>query len=230
METVVIIPAAGQGRRTKTPLRKQFLPLNGRPILAHTLARFEELDAVDGAIVVVPKGLTKYCKECIVEKYGLSKVFRIVLGGRSRQDSVRNGMKVIPEGCSIVLVHDGVRPLVSKRHICDSIECAKRYGAAVLAVKAKETLKLTSDDLTVIKTVERSGIWLAQTPQVFKYSILKQAYDRAYGDGFYGTDEASLVERMGIKVRIIEGSYRNMKITTKEDIEMAELILKGESL
>ena len=230
METVAIIPAAGQGKRAKAELRKQFLPLNGKPVLAHTIARFEGVDAVNGVIVVAPKGLIRYCKEYIVEKYGFSKVFKVVVGGKNRQDSVRNGMDAIPEGCSIVLVHDGVRPLVSQEHIHESIEYAKRYGAAIVAVRARETIKVASDDLIVIKTLDREGVWLAQTPQVFRYQIIKDAYNLAYQQKFYGTDEAALVERLGIQIKIVEGSYRNIKITTREDIGIAETIMnmKGE--
>jgi len=227
METVAIIPAAGQGKRAKTGLRKQFLPLNGKPVLAHTIARFEEADAVNGVIVVVPKGLIRYCKEHIVEKYGFSKVFKVVIGGKTRQDSVRNGIDAILEGCSIVLVHDGVRPLVSRGHIRESIEYAKRYGAAIVAVRARETIKIASNELTVLKTLDRAGIWLAQTPQVFRYQIIKDAYNLAYQHNFYGTDEAALVERLGIQIKIVEGSYRNIKITTRKDIGIAEIIMKG---
>lgn len=227
METVAIIPAAGQGKRAKTELRKQFLPLNGKPVLAHTIARFEEADAVDGVIVVVPKGLIRYCKEHIVEKYGFSKVFKVVIGGKTRQDSVRNGIDAILEGCGIVLVHDGVRPLVSRGDIRESIEYAKRYGAAIVAVRARETIKIASNELTVLKTLDRAGIWLAQTPQVFRYQIIKDAYNLAYQHNFYGTDEAALVERLGIQIKIVEGSYRNIKITTRKDIGIAEIIMKG---
>jgi len=228
METVAIIPAAGEGKRAKTGLRKQFLPLNGKPVLAHTLAKFEEVDAIDGVIVVVPKGLIRYCKEQIVERYGFSKVFKVVVGGKTRQDSVRNGIHAIPNECSIVAVHDGVRPLVSEGHIRESIEYAKRYGGAIVAVKARETLKVASDDLRVIKTLDREGIWLAQTPQVFRYQIIRDAYNLAYQHNFYGTDEAALVERLGIQIKIVEGSYRNIKITTREDIEIAETIMRDE--
>ncbi len=230
MEVVAIIPAAGEGKRTKTSLRKQFLPINGKPVLAHTLEKFQKIQAIKGIIVVVPKGLVRYCKEYIIEKYNFDKVFKIITGGKSRQDSVRNGLDVTPPKCQLVLVHDGVRPLISENHILACIKAAKRYGTAIMAVKAKDTLKLSTDDLVILETMERKNVWLAQTPQVFRYSILKKAYDLAYEDGFYGTDEASLVERLGKKVRLIQGSYRNIKITTREDIEIAELILRGESL
>lgn len=228
MEVIAIIPAAGEGKRTKTSLRKQFLPINGKPVLAHTLEKFQKIQAVDGIIVLVPRGLVRYCKEYIVKKYSLDKVFKVMTGGKGRQDSVRNGLNVTPPECQLVLVHDGVRPLISKDHILACIKAAKRYGAAITAVRAIDTVKLSTDDAVILETMDRKNVWLAQTPQVFRYSILKQAYDLAYKDGFYGTDEASLVERLGKKVKLVEGSYRNIKITTREDIAIAELILRGE--
>ncbi len=214
----VVIPAAGAGKRMGSVQAKQFLELNGKPVLVHTLSRFQFSDIIDEIIVAVSDEYLPLMT-AMKETESLSKVVQIVKGGAERQDSVWNGIQ--KSTGDVILVHDAVRPFISGATIRQVADAAVEFGSAIVAVRAKETIKLSDGGENILSTPERKNLWVAQTPQAFSRSILLEAFKGAQKEGFYGTDEAMLVERMGIKVRIVEGSYDNIKITTPEDLEVA---------
>lgn len=220
----VIIPAAGSSSRMGTGVKKQFFELAGKPVWVHTLEKFHECREVDSIVLAVPPDALA----TVGKKVGAyPKVHAVVEGGDHRQDSVRNALESIkPLAPDILLVHDVVRPFVSVELIIDVIKSAELHRAVVPAVQPKETVKISNGNGFVEATSDRSTLWLVQTPQGFQSSLLYEAFDRAYQDGFYGTDEASLVERVGVRVKIIRGSYRNVKITTVEDLELAQFLAK----
>lgn len=224
MKATTIMPAAGRGERMGGEVDKQFLSLWGRPILSYTLEVFENCASVNEVILVVPEEQLHFCSTEIVEKFGFGKVKKVVPGGPRRQDSVYEGLKVVEDASGMVAIHDGVRPFVSPGLIAESVERCKEYGAVIVAVKAKDTLKEGRGGF-VDRTLVRENLWLVQTPQIFDYDLILRAYRKAEEDGFYGSDDSSLVERMGHRVKIIEGSYENIKITTPEDLTLAGWIL-----
>jgi 2-C-methyl-D-erythritol 4-phosphate cytidylyltransferase len=225
MYVTSIIPAAGIGARIGGAIRKQFLDLGNMPVIAHTIMKFQTAGIVNSIYLVVPPDMVEYCKSEIVERYKFTKVAEVVAGGKRRQDSVCNGlMRVNPE-TDIIAVHDGVRPFVTEDIIRESIIAADKYGAAVAAIPENDTVKEISDDLIIRRTLNRKFLWRIQTPQVFRMDILKEAFKRAESEGYYGTDEASLVERMGHHVRIVKGSDFNIKITTPEELVLGKAIL-----
>jgi 2-C-methyl-D-erythritol 4-phosphate cytidylyltransferase len=226
MKADAVIVSAGKGVRFVEGKKKQFYSLAGKPILAHTLDKFETCPLIRSILLVVGQEDMDFCLKEVIEKYKFQKISQIVPGGKRRQESVKNGMDVLPKDTDIVVIHDGVRPFVSKAMIEDSIHSAVRYGAVVLAMPVKDTIKMSHPDGTVLKTLDRESLWQVQTPQTFQVNIIKEAYHRATEDGFIGTDDASLVERMGGKVHILPGSYTNIKITTPEDLLLANLFVK----
>jgi len=226
MKVAALIPAAGRGSRMGTRESKPYLVLAGKPILAHTLYQFEQCSLIDEIVLIVSKSEIEYSKASIIEAFMFEKVSKIIAGGLKRQDSVWEGLKSLKRDCGLVMVHDGVRPFVSQEILEKSIQEASRSGAAIVSVPVKDTVKMASEQGDVLETLDRSTLWAVQTPQTFKYEILKSAYKKAFEDGFYGTDDASLVERLGIKVKIIPGSYENIKITTPEDLALSEVILR----
>ena len=226
MRTVAIIPAGGSGKRLGADVAKQYLFLNSLPVLVHTLNVFQKSDAIDDIILVVPKDHLVSVRKQIIEKYALTKVSAIVAGGNERQDSVRNGLGAITKPCDIVIVHDGVRPFVTDDIIVQVARAAAEEGAASIGVPAKDTIKETTGENIVTVTLPRRNLWQTQTPQAFQYDLLCRAYEAATRDNYYGTDDASLVERMGAQVRMIAGSCENIKITTPEDLIMAEALMK----
>lgn len=226
MKAVAIIPAGGLGRRMGNEISKQYLLLNGVPILVHTLRKFEGASAIDDVILVVPEDHIEYSRKMIVEEYHLSKVSRVLAGGRKRQDSVKNGLDAVGIDCDIVVIHDGVRPFISEDLINISVHKVLEDGAVVVGVPVSDTVKSVGSDGLIEKTIDRRTLWLTQTPQTFRREVVKTAYEKACEDNFYGTDDALLVERIGIKVRMITGSYDNIKITTPEDIAVGEEIIK----
>jgi 2-C-methyl-D-erythritol 4-phosphate cytidylyltransferase/2-C-methyl-D-erythritol 2,4-cyclodiphosphate synthase len=226
MKTVAIIPAGGLGKRLGGNIAKQYLCLNSLPVLVHTIRVFQKSDVISEVVLVVPQDDIASVRKQIVEKYGLTKVSTIVAGGHERQDSVRNGLRAIAMKCDVVMVHDGVRPFVTGEMIARVAAAAADIGAASIGVKAKDTIKETTDENRVTGTLPRHNLWQTQTPQAFQYELLCKAYEAAAGDNFYGTDDASLVERLGAEVRMIAGSYENIKITTPEDLMMAEALMK----
>jgi len=219
MKTIAIVPAAGLGVRMGKKEPKQFLSLKGRPILQWTLQALEASPLVEGiCLVVSPDRVEKMRQDLLEESL---KVQWVVAGGKERQDSVRNGFREIPV-CDLVLVHDAVRPLVPQKLIESLIEKASETGAAIPGLPVKETLKEGSDKNEVVRTVDRKKFWSIQTPQVFRYEVFQEAVDRSEKDSFLGTDEAMLVERIGKKVSLVTGSPYNLKITTPEDLVVAE--------
>lgn len=206
---------------------KHFLRLEGRPILAYTIDAFESCPVVNQIFLVVRSGEEEFCLREVVEKYGFKKVLKVVIGGERRQDSVYNAIKELDIDTDIVIVHDGVRPFVPTALISESIKSAMYFDGVIAALPLKDTIKEVTKDGIVKDTPKRELFYLAQTPQTFKKRVLESAFISAYNDDFFGTDEASLVERTGGKVKIIEGSYENIKITTKEDLVHAEFILRS---
>lgn len=207
-------------------LPKQFLSLDDMPVLAHTLAIFEEAASIGRIILVVPKEGMKYAREEIVFRHKIRKVDHIRAGGEKRQDSVRNGLEVVEDRDDVVVIHDGVRPFVSQELIDRSVLEASRSGAVVPVIPLTDTVKIVGHDGLVIDTPDRNNLRFAQTPQTFKREIILEAYQNAFREGFYGTDDASLVERMGVSVKTIPGSHDNIKITTPEDIIRGTFLLK----
>lgn len=226
MNITAIVPAAGMGKRFKEDLPKQFLSLRKKPILAHTLQKVHDCGLISEIFLVISKERIGYCEKEIIAKHHFSKVKKIVAGGKERQDSVYNGIKEIDGLAELVVIHDGVRPFVSSKIFLDVIEEAKRHGAAAAAVPEIDTIKEVSSKGTVIRTLEREHIWRTQTPQAFRYDILKDSFERAFEEGYFATDDAAIVERAGHEVRIVRGSPYNIKITTPEDLALGETILK----
>ncbi|WP_339201211.1 2-C-methyl-D-erythritol 4-phosphate cytidylyltransferase [Peribacillus sp. FSL P2-0133] len=217
----VVIPAAGQGKRMKAGKNKLFIELSGIPIIVYTLRVFEEDPDCRGIILSINPAEKDYFSQ-LIAAYGLKKVKKLVMGGKERQQSVYNGLQHAGE--EIVLVHDGARPFINVGQISELTTAASLHGGAVIAVPVKDTIKKASNN-KVVETVERSSLWAVQTPQAFRVSILKSAYEQAEADAFLGTDDASLLERINEQVVIIEGNYDNIKITTQEDLYFAEAIL-----
>ena len=225
MKTVAIIPAGGSGKRVGASVAKQYLLLHALPVLVRTLRVFQKAEAISDIIVVVPGDDVASVRKQVVEKYGLTKVAAVVAGGGQRQDSVACGLRAVAAACDIVMVHDSVRPFVTEDMIIRFLAAAAGCGAASLGVLAKDTIKETIEDGVVKRTLPRGNLWQTQTPQAFSYELLLAAHRAAEKDHYYGTDDASLVERIGAKVQMIAGSDENMKITTPEDIKMAEALL-----
>ena len=230
MKADAVIVSAGKGLRFMEGKKKQFHFLGGKPILAHTLDKFETCPLIRSILLVVGQEDMDYCLKEIIEQYKFQKISQIVPGGKRRQESVKNGIDALPKDTDVVAIHDGVRPFVTKAMIEDTIHSAERVGAVVLAMPVKDTIKVSNPDGTVLKTLDRESLWQIQTPQTFRVSVIKEAYYRAAEDGFVGTDDASLVERLGVKVHILPGSYTNIKITTPEDLFLANLFLKTDIL
>jgi 2-C-methyl-D-erythritol 4-phosphate cytidylyltransferase len=219
-----LIVAAGKGVRMGMTLRKQYLPLGGVPILAHTLKAFDACARIEQLVVVVPGEEMAFCRHHIMNKVALRAPVQWVAGGTRRQDSVCNGLEVLSDE-GIVLIHDGVRPLVSSALIASCIEGAQRWKACIPVVKVTDTLKAIDGQDNVLKTVSRQGLGMAQTPQGFEVSLIKQAHRAARLNGWEATDDASLIERAGGKVHTIAGSPVNIKITIPEDLRWAEAML-----
>jgi 2-C-methyl-D-erythritol 4-phosphate cytidylyltransferase len=227
MKTVAIIPAAGSSKRMQNNISKQYLLLDGIPVLAHTLTIFQRSPQIDEIFLIVPKRDIEFALNGIAERYGISKVSKILAGGKERQDSVRNGIDALESDHDIVVIHDGVRPFISEELVHSVILEASRVRAVTVGVPVKDTVKSIDRHGIVVETLNRNHLWLTQTPQAFEREIIREAYKAAYRDNFYGTDDASLVERMGVRVTMIRGSYDNIKITTKDDVVLAEILTKG---
>jgi len=230
MKVSAIITAAGIGKRMAADKPKQFLHIAGKPILFYTLKKFDQCEHISEIIIVTEKGWRVETKE-LAAQANLTKSWKIVAGGAARQDSVNNGLHAVATDTDIVVIHDGVRPLIKKELIDESIKVAAKEGACIIATPIIDTVKKSKKDDVISETIDRRELWGAQTPQTFKYNLIKEAFDKAYEDGFYGTDDASLVERIGEKVSLVTGDRFNIKITTPEDLELANAILqKGRSM
>lgn len=220
-----IILAAGRGTRMNQNINKMFLPLKGKPLIAHTLEVFYSLDIIQGIVLVVSPGEEDMMREKVLDVYPPKKPIKLVCGGAERQHSVYNGLKDLPSDTQLVAIHDGARPLIIPQVIERSFEVAKKWGAAVAGMPVKDTIKLVDASGKVKDTPDRNYLWLVQTPQTFSYPLIMEAHDKATRDNFLATDDSSLVERLGRDVYMIEGGYENLKITTPEDIAIAEGIL-----
>lgn len=223
-----LIPAAGVGKRMGAGSNKQYLLLDGMPILARTVQTFQEAPFIDAIYLVSPEAEIPFCRGEVVERYGFTKVRAIVPGGAERQHSVLNGLQAIEgiEPDDLVLIHDGVRPFVTAEMLMNAAGAASEAGAAIVAVPVKDTVKVVQDGV-ITGTPARDQLWLAQTPQAFRFDLISSAHADAAAHGFLGTDDASLVERQGGEVRVVTGDYRNIKITTPEDMVLAEAFLRG---
>ncbi len=222
--TAVIIAAAGQGKRVGGPVPKQYLKIGGEHVIIKTLRRFQKMDAIDHIFVVTSSDYTDFCRE-LVDRFEITKVEDIVVGGRKRQDSVYNAINVIntrKPGIKYLLVHDAARPFVSEDVILNVLKATEEKGAAVACVAMTNSVRKLAGHggIRHSESVDRSDYFQVQTPQGFKKSILIDAYNKAYDDSYYGTDDASIVERAGYEVEIVDGDYGNIKITTKEDLPM----------
>lgn len=225
MKTAAVIPAAGTGARMHNILPKQYLPLGGKPIISRTLAAIERIPIIDAIFPVLAPGEFDYFREQISGRGRLQKIAGPAPGGNSRQASVFNGIKEAGEDFHIILIHDAVRPFIDEETVMEIIAQASAHGAAAAAVPVSDTLKKASSGF-ITGTVPRAGLWAAQTPQAFRREIILSAHEQAERDGFTGTDDASLVERLGGKVKIVEAPPWNIKITTAEDFVIAEGILR----
>jgi 2-C-methyl-D-erythritol 4-phosphate cytidylyltransferase/2-C-methyl-D-erythritol 2,4-cyclodiphosphate synthase len=251
--TSAVIPASGLGRRLNSDRGKAFTDIGGMPLIARTIAVFQNSPAIDEIVLIAQSDRIEDAR-ALADQFGFSKVASIVPGGEVRQDSVRNGIAAVSKSSDIIAIHDGARPFVTPEIIQASIDAACEDSAAIVAVPVIDTIKSSStnplarslaglstvssakvgdgregnpDRRFVGSTLDREKLWAIQTPQTFRRDVILTAFERAYADGFVGTDDASLVERMGIPVRIVQGSYENIKITTPTDLRLAEAIMES---
>ncbi len=224
-----LIVAGGSGSRFGGPRPKQYLPLAGVPVLIRTLGVFDRCEAIDTHVLVVPSGDVGFVRESLLAEAGVRKPVLVCGGGARRQDSVFNGLASIPDDDSIVVIHDAVRPLVDGACIRACVTAARAHGAGIAAVPAVDTLKRVTRAGSIEATLPRADVWLAQTPQAFRTGLVRDAHRAARAESFIGTDDASLVERRGGSVRIVPGSRRNIKITTSEDMALAEALVHAGS-
>ena len=221
-----IVLAGGCGSRMGTAVPKQYLLLGGYPVLWYSLNAFEQFEAVQEVILVAEEDRLEYCRKEVVERYGFKKVSAIVAGGAQRFDSVYAGLCALKD-CRCVFVHDGARPFIDREILQRNLEAAQRGGTAVTGMPAKDTVKRADENGCVIETPDRSSVWMIQTPQTFDYDLLRGAYEKLYAEMPEGiTDDAMVVERYSSKkVQLVEGSWRNIKITTPEDMVFAKALL-----
>lgn len=222
---VGIIVAGGDGRRMKSTLRKQYLAFGGRPILGHAVSAFLQCKSICRIFLVVPETDVAYCRDHILGLFGDPRIIELVPGGAERQSSVYNGLAAAKGTAEIAAIHDGVRPFVTPDLITRCIAGAEAYGACMPGIPAVDTLKQVDAAGTIEKTLDRSRIWCAQTPQTFRYDLIWEAHEFARTRGIFETDDAALLERMGRPVRMIPGCRFNLKITTPEDLALAPAIM-----
>jgi 2-C-methyl-D-erythritol 4-phosphate cytidylyltransferase len=229
-QVTAIIPAAGSGTRMGLKKAKQFMDLCGKPILAVTLSHFQECNLVDRIVVAVSQDDVDYCLREIVDRYKLSKVFKVIVGGKRRQDSVRKGIEAVSDSCRLVLIHDGVRPLVTNGLIERVIKAANDFRAVITGLPVKETVKEADSKGRVLRSIDRGHLWLIQTPQIFRWEDIHLAHQKAIRHGWEeATDDAFLIEKMGIPVKMIEGEEDNIKVTTPQDLDMARFLMSKKS-
>lgn len=220
-----IVLAAGQGKRMKSSIQKQYILLKEKPILYYSLKAFEDVKEIERIILVVGKGEVSYCRKEIIDKYGLQKVTDVIEGGKERYHSVYEGLKLLEKHCDYVLIHDGARPFITESIILNTIENVKKYKACAVGMPVKDTIKIVDEENFCVHTPERAKVWAVQTPQAFEYNIIKSAYDILMQKEIMVTDDAMVIEQfMNISVKLIEGTYENIKITTQEDLKVAETI------
>lgn len=221
-----VIVAGGKGERMNADIRKQYLMLADLPILCHTLLAFDSCTLVNRIYLVIPEIDFDFCRKHILAPIHLTPEVHLVSGGEERQDSVYNGLMAINAKNDIVVIHDGVRPFVTAKLIKACIDGAAKNGGCILGVPAVDTLKNVDSDGYILNTIQRRDAWLAQTPQAFDCKLIQKAYAHALAEGFTGTDDASLVEYLGRRVRVIPGSPYNIKITNQEDLVVARAIFQ----
>lgn len=226
MKNCAIIVAAGRGTRMKAGKNKQFLCIKNKPILYYTLKVFEENSLIDDIVLVLAESEIEFCRENIIKKYNFNKIKRIVAGGETRQESVLNGLYTA-NGSDIVLIHDGARPFVDSEMISDGIKFASLYGGAACGVTPKDTIKVRRQNGLSESTLERNKLFCVQTPQCFKYDIILQCHKNALNQGVIGTDDTMIAEHYSENVYLYQGSYDNIKITTPEDLFIAEKLIEN---
>jgi len=224
---IAIVLAGGKGKRMESDIPKQYIELNGKPILYYSLNEFQNCYIVDEIILVAGKDDISYCKENIVDKYSFDKVSHIIEGGKERYHSVYNGLQII-KNCDYVFIHDGARPLIQEVVIKKAYECVQEFKACVVAVQAKDTIKIADEEGFINVTPNREMVWNIQTPQVFEWGIIKKAYDMLMETDCKNiTDDAMVVENMlNFKVKLVQGNYENIKVTTPSDLVIASIFLK----
>jgi 2-C-methyl-D-erythritol 4-phosphate cytidylyltransferase len=226
-----IIVAAGEGIRMGAPVRKQYLQLDGAPILSHTLRVFDTSPNIHHIYLVIPDGEIAFCRKFVLPPVAAQTSLTLVSGGAARQDSVWNGLMAVTDSSGVVAIHDGVRPFVTSEQLDACIQTASLHGACILGIPATDTLKTVSADGHICRTLDRKNIWLAQTPQVFRYELIRKAHERARKAEITGTDDAELLERtLGTRIKIIPGSRNNIKITTPEDLLLAKFLLTAHGI
>ena len=218
-----IVLAGGRGKRMQSNLSKQFIEIKGKPVLVYTLEKFINNSNIDEIVLVLPEDEIEYCKSQVLNKYNL-KVDKIVIGGKERQDSVYNGLKALSNP-DIVLIHDGARPFISERIIEDGIRYTIEYGAAAPGVMPKDTIKIKNENNIAIDTPDRNNLVAIQTPQCFKYNEILECHKKVKEDKIIVTDDTMVVERFGYNVYLYDGEYTNIKITTPEDLILAERLV-----
>lgn len=224
---VAIVLAAGKGSRMHSQVHKQYLSLGGQPVLCHSLSAFETFPGVQEVILVTGKEEMEYCQGQIVEAYGFRKVTKVIAGGAERYHSVFRGLQAV-EKCDYVFIHDGARPFVDETMLQRALAGVRQYKACVVGMPVKDTIKVSDCSGFAAQTPDRSSLWMIQTPQVFSYSLIKTAYEHLLcSGGIKVTDDAMVLEQMtGHSVKLIEGSYENIKITTPEDLVIAQALLE----
>jgi len=225
MKVAVIVPAAGAGTRLKSRTQKPYIALGGKPILARTLVALSGNKNITEILVSVSKDKLNKARREIIEKYNIKKA-TLVIGGKERSDSVYNALKAVSKDADYILIHDGIRPFITDKFIESLLKKVSRFNAVVAAVPVKPTLKFVNKNGFIKNTPPRECFWEAQTPQVFRRDLIEKAYKIARKKKITATDDSSLVERIGVKPKIVMGSYSNIKITTKEDLELAKIIIK----
>lgn len=227
MQLSVIIPAAGLGRRMGD-IKKPYLDLAGKPILAHTLMAFQRCPLIHEIVVVVAAGDERECVKNVIIPYGIDKARQVVAGGATRQESVFKGLRKVSADTDMVIVHDCARPFVTEDMIQNTLDAASEFGAATVAAPVKDTIKEADDDGFVVSTLDRQRLWSIQTPQTFRYDLLLRAHLQAREKNIQATDDASLIEELGgHAVKLVMGDYQNIKITTPGDLIIARVILES---
>ena len=225
MKVAAIVPAAGRGKRIRSKIQKPYIELCGKPIIAHTLLKLSKNKSIAEIIVAVNRKSVDKVKRDIIAKFRIKKT-KVVAGGKERKDSVFNALRNVSEDVDYVLIHDCARPLVTDKVIIASLKTAQRFNVSVVAVPVKPTLKLIGKNGRISRTPDRRNFWEAQTPQVFKKSLLEKAYKRLGRISASLTDDSMLVERLGVKPKVVLGSYSNIKITTQEDLALAKILYR----
>lgn len=227
-ENTAIVLAAGQGKRMNSSVQKQFLEIGGKPLIYYSLKCFQESSLIRDIILVTGEEFVSYCKKEIVDKYGFTKIKRVIAGGKERYDSVYQGLLAC-EDSEYVLIHDGARPFITQEILERGMEGVKETGACVIGMPSKDTVKISDEDGFVQETPDRNTVWTVQTPQIFSYPLIRASHDKIRQGNMSGiTDDAMVVEQeSGARIRLVKGSYMNIKITTPEDLDVAEKFLKN---